>query len=77
MKRKQIIFMTIVPFMVMIAGCNFNQLNLTQDKSDENELIDETLSEFERKLPWDYPVKPGMPEWKLLILSTNYYEKVY
>jgi len=46
MKSKQIFLMTIIPFIVMIDVCNFNQLNLTQDKSDENELIDETLNEL-------------------------------
>ena len=66
MKLKQLFFIAIIPFMVMVAGCNGNQFNLTQDNSAGNELIDEALKEMRNQMSWDYPVKPGMEEWNNL-----------
>jgi len=57
MKTKKILF--ILAFCAMFVGCHQDKLD---SFADNGKITDS--KEPEKKLPWDYPVKPGTEEWK-------------
>jgi len=56
MKTKKILFL--LAFSVMVVGCHQEKFN---SFGDDGKLIDS--NEPVKKLPWDYPVKPGTDAW--------------
>ena len=61
LKIKQKIFMAIIPFMVMVAGCNVNKLN-------EEDFMTNRESEEHFYVP-----KENLPEW-VIVRINDYYE---
>ena len=64
MRVRQICFLNLtIALLVMVVGCE-NKFNPVQDDFNEKELSG--VNVLRSGILWDYPLRPGMEEWKLL-----------